>query len=189
MDRRIRKNQTAIMSALIQLMTEKDFDKITINEIAERADVNRGTIYSHYADKYDLMNKCLESQLEQLIDNCSEIPDKSEPNSSKMSLLRTLELLEENAHFYKTILRNTALLSFRNQLQEMLNKQVKVQLFTSSLTLDELSVEISAQFLSSATVGVIEWWLTHSNPCSAQEINEKLWSMLDLNMQMIQSTP
>ncbi|MFD0697655.1 TetR/AcrR family transcriptional regulator [Paenibacillus sp. GCM10027628] len=51
------------MNALIHLIGEKDFEKITINEIAERADVNRGTIYSHYSDKYDLLDKCLEAHL------------------------------------------------------------------------------------------------------------------------------
>ncbi|MEK4479926.1 MULTISPECIES: TetR/AcrR family transcriptional regulator [Paenibacillus] len=117
------------MNALIQLMAEKDFEKITINEIAERADVNRGTIYSHYADKYDLMDKCLEAQLQQLIESCSAVEDETEPNPSKASLLRTLEQLEENALFYKTLLRNKALLSFRNQLQEMINEQIKVQFF------------------------------------------------------------
>lgn len=187
MDRRIKKNQTAIMNAFIQLMTEKDFEKITINEIAERADVNRGTIYSHYADKYDLMDKCLEAQLQQLIESCSVVEDETESNPSKSSLFRTLELLEENALFYKTLLRNKALLSFRNQLQDMINNQIKAQFLENNLNLDELSKELSVQFLSSATVGVIEWWFTHNNPCSAKEITEKLWSMLDTNLQMIRA--
>ncbi|MEK5396233.1 hypothetical protein CA600_19990 [Paenibacillus sp. VTT E-133280] len=187
MDRRIKKNQTAIMNAFIQLMAEKDFEKITINEIAERADVNRGTIYSHYADKYDLMDKCLAAQLQQLIESCSAVEDETEPNPSKSSLLRTLEQLEENALFYKTLLRNKTLLSFRNQLQDMINNQIKLQFLENNLNLDELSKDISVQFLSSATVGVIEWWFTHNNPCSAKEITEKLWSMLDLNLQMIRT--
>lgn len=134
------------MNALIQLMAEKDFEKITINEIAERADVNRGTIYSHYADKYDLMDKCLAAQLQQLIESCSAVEDETEPNPSKASLLRTLEQLEENALFYKTLLRNKALLSFRNQLQDMINNQIKTQFLENNLNLDKLSKDISVQF-------------------------------------------
>ena len=38
------------------LIEEKDFQKITIHEIAERADINRGTFYLHFLDKYDMMD-------------------------------------------------------------------------------------------------------------------------------------
>lgn len=47
MDRRIGKSKKVIIDALTQLMAEKDFDQITINEIAVRANVNRGTVYLH----------------------------------------------------------------------------------------------------------------------------------------------
>jgi AcrR family transcriptional regulator len=40
-DRRIRKTREAINKAFIELMAERDFDKITINDIAERANMNR----------------------------------------------------------------------------------------------------------------------------------------------------
>lgn len=183
MDRRIKKNQAAIMNALIQLVAEKDFEKITINEIAERADVNRGTIYSHYADKYDLLDKCIKAQLEHLIEICSTV-DETESYPSKSSLLRTLEQVEKNAHFYRNLLSNKGIPFFRNHLQEMMHRQIMEQIAGNNLSLDELSKEILVQFLSSAIVGVIEWWFTHTMPCSAEELTEQLWSLFDLN-QMI----
>ncbi|MRN55432.1 TetR/AcrR family transcriptional regulator [Paenibacillus monticola] len=180
MDRRIKKNQTAIMDALIQLMAEKDFEKITIHEIAECANVNRGTIYSHYLDKYDLLDKCIETQLKQLIESCLPVDDKG-TYSSKASLLRTFELMEKNALFFRTLLTNKGVPSFRNHLQEMMKEGIREQIDENNLSLDDLRKEILVQFLSSATVGVIEWWFTHTMPCSAQEITEQLWALLQLN--------
>ena len=58
-DRRITKSQEAIKKALIELMSEKSFDDITIQDIADRANVNRGTIYLHYLDKFDLLDKIM----------------------------------------------------------------------------------------------------------------------------------
>ncbi|GFZ83146.1 hypothetical protein GCM10008018_31430 [Paenibacillus marchantiophytorum] len=88
MDRRIKKNQEAIMNSFIVLMAEKDFRIITINEIAERADVNRGTVCSHYLDKYDLLDACIAFHLEQLIRNC--MPDEGQrAYPSKHSLRHT----------------------------------------------------------------------------------------------------
>lgn len=183
MDRRVRKNQTAIMGAFKQLIEEKDFEKITMNEIAERADVNRGTVYSHYLDKYDLLDKCIEAQLEYLIESCYSV-EGTEPFPSKSSLLRTLEHIEKNSLFYITLFRNKGVSSFRRNLQDMMNKRIRAQIVEYESSLDRLSADISVQFLSSAIVGVIEWWLTHTLPCSAEEITDRLWSLLELN-QMI----
>ncbi len=49
----------------------KEFDRITINDISERANVNRGTVYLHYTDKFDLLDKCIGDHLNQMIESCS----------------------------------------------------------------------------------------------------------------------
>ncbi|GIO16590.1 hypothetical protein J19TS2_61450 [Cohnella xylanilytica] len=105
MDRRVKKNQTAIMNALMYLIAEKEFDKITINDIAERADVNRGTVYSHYSDKYDLLDKCIENQLIHLVEMCYSA-DAMGPFPTKTPLLRTIKEIEKNALLYKALLLN-----------------------------------------------------------------------------------
>jgi AcrR family transcriptional regulator len=67
-DRRIAKSQEAIKNAVIELMSEKNFDDITIQEISDRANVSRGTIYLHYLDKYDLLDKLITEHIEELRD-------------------------------------------------------------------------------------------------------------------------
>lgn len=57
MDRRKRKSQVAIRQALLELIREKDFDQITIADITNRADLNRGTFYLHYEDKYKMIDE------------------------------------------------------------------------------------------------------------------------------------
>lgn len=47
-DRRVRKTKQAIKNAFIQLLNKKDLEKITIQDITELADINRGTFYLHY---------------------------------------------------------------------------------------------------------------------------------------------
>jgi hypothetical protein len=48
-------------------------------------------------------------------------------------------------------------------------------------SLDDMRKDILVEFLSSATVGVIEWWFTHAMPCSTIEITEQLWALLEIN--------
>ncbi len=184
MDRRIKKNQTAIKSALMHLIAEKEFEKITINEIAERADVNRGTVYSHYSDKYDLLDKCIEDQLIHLIESCYSA-DATGPFPTKMPLLRTIKEIEKNALVYKTLISIKDVPSFRVHLSKMINKQIMEHMKENNLSLDELGKSIFSQFMSSAIVGVIEWWFTQSMPCSAEELTERLWSLLEMNRMIL----
>lgn len=69
-DRRVLKTKEAINKAFIQLLSEKSFDSITINDIAKSANINRGTVYLHFNDKYDLMDKVTENHLRGLTDSC-----------------------------------------------------------------------------------------------------------------------
>ncbi|MEC0372358.1 TetR/AcrR family transcriptional regulator [Paenibacillus chibensis] len=180
MDRRIKKNQAAIMNALMQLIAEKEFEKITINDIAERADVNRGTVYSHYSDKYDLLDKCIEAQLTHLMESCYS-PDATGTFPTKTLLLHTIKEIKQNAPLYKTLLSIKDVSSFRIHLNSMINKQIMEQMDETNVSIDDLSKSIFAQFMSSAIVGVIEWWFNQSMPCSTEELTDRLWSLLEMN--------
>ena len=48
MDIRVKKTKRAIQKAFIALLREKPIEKITVKEIAERAEINKTTFYSHY---------------------------------------------------------------------------------------------------------------------------------------------
>ncbi|MGN7359897.1 TetR/AcrR family transcriptional regulator [Paenibacillus sp. SAF-054] len=180
MDRRIKKNQAAIMNAFMQLITEKEFEKITINDISERADVNRGTVYSHYSDKYDLLDKFIEAQLAHLMESCYS-PDMTESFPTKTLLLDTIQEIKQNAPLYKILLSIKDVSSFRVHLDRMINKQIMVHMNEININIDDLSKTIFAQFMSSAIVGVIEWWFNQSMPCSAEELTDRLWSLLEIN--------
>lgn len=56
-DRRITRSKKALRDALIELMEERGFDGFTVNDLCERADLNRGTFYNHFHDKDDLLAK------------------------------------------------------------------------------------------------------------------------------------
>lgn len=58
-DPRFRKTHTILQKALMSLIDEKPYDKITVNDIADQAQVNRSTFYLHYDDILALLNDCL----------------------------------------------------------------------------------------------------------------------------------
>ncbi len=56
-DRRIIRTKIAIRNALVALIEEKGFDALSVKDITTRADINRGTFYLHYRDKFDLLEQ------------------------------------------------------------------------------------------------------------------------------------
>ena len=57
MDLRIKKTKRAIRSAFYELIKEKPLEKITVTEIAARAEINKATFYAHYETIYDLVDQ------------------------------------------------------------------------------------------------------------------------------------
>lgn len=93
MDRRIRKTTNAIKSALIHLLKTEPLDKITIQQIADTADVHRATFYQHYYDKYDLLDQIEYEVLEKMGVNFND----------KAKQLKALNSVEEAAIVFKEI--------------------------------------------------------------------------------------
>ncbi|MGO4185920.1 TetR/AcrR family transcriptional regulator [Paenibacillus sp. TAF43_2] len=177
MDRRVLKTKEAIMKAFVELIAEKNFEQVTINEIAERANVNRGTVYLHYVDKFDLLNQCIEVYLTQLFESCMPPDDAFQP-SPKTLLLRTFKYLEKHAFIYTTLLTSKGVPTFRNRLMEGMLQNIEVNIDMSGINQD-MNKEIMVQFLASAAIGLLEWWIIRSMPYPAEDIVEQLWTLLE----------
>lgn len=56
-NRKVKLTKRLIKESMIELLKEKSIDKITVKELAERADINRSTFYTHYCDVYAVMEE------------------------------------------------------------------------------------------------------------------------------------
>src|ERR1700756_2229442 len=67
LDPRVRRTRKMLRDALASLLKKKDFDKISIGDIAEESTLNRATFYDHYPDKFALLECLVGSQFQELI--------------------------------------------------------------------------------------------------------------------------
>ena len=177
MARRIQKSRQAIMDAFMRLMSEKEFESITINQIAVEANVNRGTVYLHFEDKYNLREQCIAAQINQLLRHCMSGDDLVHL-PSKTALLHSFEHLEQHASFYSLMLKSKGSTVFRNQMETMFGENLSEYL--DSIHLDkEINRDITVQFLTSATVGILEWWIIRSMPYPPTVMVEQFWNLLN----------
>lgn len=67
LDPRVRRTRRMLQEALASLLKEKDFESISIGDIAEKSTVNRATFYDHYPDKVALLQCLVGSQFQELV--------------------------------------------------------------------------------------------------------------------------
>ncbi len=79
LDLRIQKTYTCLMNAMLELIKEKTFDQITVNELCERALVGRGTFYKHFSDKNEFFIFILNEMLEHYLLEAEEKTDPENP--------------------------------------------------------------------------------------------------------------
>ncbi len=174
-DRRILKSQEAIKNALIELMAEKSFDKITIKDISDRANVNRGTIYLHYIDKFDLLDKIMEEHILNMANVCESAADMDWVQST----VHCMEYLEENYLFFSTMLASEGARYFRSQFLKFNIQEFRKEVDITKGTNNGQNEEIVVQFVANAYVGIVEWWLKNEMPSPPHVMAEKVGELIE----------
>ncbi|WNQ12863.1 TetR/AcrR family transcriptional regulator [Paenibacillus aurantius] len=177
-DRRIQKTQEALKKAIIELMSEKEFDDITIQDISDRANVSRGTIYLHYQDKFDLLDRLIAEHIKEMRDICESTSDMEYKDAN----LPWFEYLEKNHLFFSTMLKSKGAPSFRSQFLEFLIEEFQDEVNVKGGKNRGLNADVILQFIVTSYVGMVEWWIANGMPYSPHVMAEQVGILLERNL-------
>ncbi|MFN4215190.1 TetR/AcrR family transcriptional regulator [Exiguobacterium sp.] len=182
-DLRIKRTKQLIKTAFLDLIDEHGFEAVTVKALTERAGINRGTFYSHYVDKFDLIEKLIEvifHEAEQKL--IKQIPrvfgDERGPAAHEL-LVPFIQFIEENKILMKPLLGPNG----DPQFQARLRSYMHAALFQRSPTVffDETKSLVPADYLvsyiSSAHMGVIYEWLYNDRPETADDIARIIYTI------------
>lgn len=173
-DRRSQRTQRILHEALMDLMQEKRYDDITVQDIIDRANVGRSTFYAHYEDKEDLMT----SGLMHLMQILSEMVAKPS-ETGEARLLPTQELFEhvqENQSLFRGMVRGRSLEIFFDKGQEYWSQKLTVdlQMRLPPGKQPAVPIPVLAQFVAGTFVTMLRWWLDSKMPYSPKQMDEML---------------
>lgn len=94
-DPRIRRTRQMLYTAFRELLAEKGFDDISVQDIAERSTLNRATFYDHFTDKFALLEAMISDRFRALIAARMEGTDPSCKSSLRPLILATCDFLAE----------------------------------------------------------------------------------------------
>ena len=158
MDRRIGKTKKLLKKTLTTLMEEKELRKITVKEITERANINRGTFYLHYQDIYDMVEKLGD----EIIIKVMKIIDKSNPIGMNFLFLPVLIKIIE--YFYEDNKFISALISLNgdpNFITKITNIMIEYTMETYKKEFvghSENYIKVVTTFVVSGGIGVFTDW-------------------------------
>ncbi|WP_152622655.1 TetR/AcrR family transcriptional regulator [Archangium violaceum] len=164
MDPRVHRSRAMLRDALLALIRERGFDAINVQDITERAQLNRSTFYLHYRDKDELLTHIMRDML-------SELSRRSQPlGDSTERLHRTLtdwfQHADEHAELYHLMLGQSGMRAYQIQLRNILEQLMSRELEGAALPpgLEGVPLPVVNRFLTSAFLGVLEWWLDRRSP-------------------------
>jgi AcrR family transcriptional regulator len=159
-DPRIVRTRKLLLDAFMSLMGEKGFDDVTIQDIAERATVNRATFYAHFSDKYALLEAMLRQGFGATLQRRLQMPGRTPHEHLRRLFLAMTDHLEamDAEHCKDSYQRFEALAEaeikrqLRDAVQSWLDGQPRVR------TVPRLRLELAATTLSWSIYGAaLEW--------------------------------
>jgi len=160
-DRRVRRTRKLLHDAFLSLAIEKGYEKTTIQDILDRADVGRSTFYVHYQDKEALLTASFDEMREQLERQLADVPATS-PIDVALPAALLFEHAYRNQRVYRALCghQGGALVQryLRRLLGDLLRRHLRPQF---SQTGTEVPAEVAAEFYTSAALGLLVWWIDH----------------------------
>lgn len=179
-DRRVVRTQRALQDALIQLILEKGYDVVTIEEITDRADLGRTTFYLHFKDKEDLFMSAIDAICEDFIDKHQTILDLIDNPKSAIKKLR-LNLDErilyhifaharDHADLYKVMLRGEGSVKASQRFSRIIIQEAITRLRAVPGLESKVPMEVLAVYFSGTLIELITWWLEEDQPYSIEDM-------------------
>ena len=179
-DRRITRTKHALRQALIELMEERGLENFTVNDLCERADINRGTFYNHFHDKEELL-AALEDEVFCELERFQEkLGDMSVSQILKANVLKRpvpvlvelFDYLKGQADFLHAVLDAGGDASFSPRLRDSVcTNLVQCMLHERYRGSTDPFVGYYVAFFASAYVGVISRWIETGMRESSEEMS------------------
>ena len=186
-DRRVRKTKALLLKGLTELMEQKDVNHISVRELTDLVDLNRGTFYLHYRDIFDMVNQVedeLFQEFEELFYESSA--EGTEGSSTKVVLTNIFTFLTENEKTVKAFMGPHGDLTFINRLKDLV--KVHVRKTWDDRGMDPAKFEYFFAYTASGCIGLMEIWLKNGFQESAGTMAAMADEMLVNGVQSLRSS-
>lgn len=170
-DRRVKYTKMVLRESLIELLKEKPISRLTIKELCQRADINRATFYSHYADQYDLLKQIEAEFIADINSYLDHFNIETVSTNMVQILSKILEYIAENSELCHVLLGNNGIIDFQTYIMKIVSERVVIE-WRKKKRVDETTAEYIYTYVATGSIGIIRKWLQDDNPKPSQQMAE-----------------
>jgi len=173
-DRRILRTRNRLGDALMALLEERSFDKITVQDVLDRAGVGRSTFYVHYRDKQDLFL----SDVEDFFELCSGLLKRH--NASPDRLLPVQEVfahIREMRDFYAAVVRSGKVSEIQALGRGFFARSIDERLQSAGMKIDPVERSAKAHALAGSFFSLLDWWIDKGMKADPKEMDSLFHQM------------
>ena len=151
-DRRVRRTRRTLQEALVELVVDRGYERVTVQDVLDRADIGRSTFYAHFRDKDALFVSCFDD----LRDGLRRELDAMDPNTPPADPIYRAVCGRQGDNIVTRHLHQLMFDLLRGHLDAVGTR---------------LPVDIVAEYHASALLGVLVWWVQHDFPYGPAEMS------------------
>jgi len=170
-DRRVQRTRELLQKTLIELISERGYDAITIQEIVGRANVGRTTYYLHYSSKDELFMSCHEaivSEFHSLHPRARE--ELLSPEAPPRMISAYRHLLDARALLHPIFQGKDGPLILR-RIRDRSAQEIEASLRAVFAEADStIPFDVLANYLAGAQIALVQWWLEKRQPHTPENL-------------------
>jgi AcrR family transcriptional regulator len=168
-DARAKRTRERLSWALVDLVREKDYDAISVQEVAARAQVGRSTFYAHFRDKDDLFiqhSVVFHAALGELLRR------DERTGSYRFPLAALCEHVKEFRFLYEALAKSRKLDRILRMGQLVMAKSFEQCIERAARARTAVPAALVAHHYAATVTNLLTWWMDHHCPCSANELEK-----------------
>ena len=171
-DRRVRRTKKLLTQALTQLLQEKQVSEITVKELTDLADMNRGTFYLYYKDIFDMLEKTEDNMFAALDAIVDRHEEEALTAQTKPMLLDLFTFIQENKEMCRILLSANGDMNFLHRLNGVVREKCRSAWLALRKGQDEDAFDYHYSFVVFGCAGLIRAWVNRDCSESAEEMAE-----------------
>ena len=172
-ERRRLQTRKRLIKSTLDLVLEKGFESISIQDITDRADLGRGTFYIHFKDKEDVVWTAFQDLFQELEREAHQQLDRCMPQVEYYGLLNIFRHAENNRDLYRVMLGSQGSAVLTGRVQDFLANVFLYDIRNAPEPTDvnfNLPEEIESQMLTGVISRLLFWWLETPSNYSAEQM-------------------
>ncbi len=159
----MQRTHLALNRALLELMVETGYEKLTVQHILDRALVGRATFYLHYRSKEDLLRRSLDMLAQHLREACRS------PHGLTLAFFRHVD---QHRELYRAIVGRESGFIVDQQMRRVVAALLREESGGSGV-----QAEFVAEYVTGALMSVVTWWLGRNIRLTPEQVDETFRGM------------